>query len=71
MTHDAHTQRRIEALKEGRIQWGHDGTHHGTGTTECPTERHHHHDVYCAMPTAYEMAMAGVQMPDGGWHTRR
>lgn len=28
-------------------QRGHDGTHCGIGTPECPRERHHHHDDRC------------------------
>ena len=31
-------------------QWGHDGTHRGIGSSECPRERHHHHDERCQKP---------------------
>lgn len=31
-------------------QYGHDGTHHGTGAPNCSTGLHHHHDERCAFP---------------------
>lgn len=62
---------RIEALKRGRLQWGHDGRHHGRyGDPDCPRELHHHHDDYCELPTLGEVAAAGVEVPEGGWHSR-
>lgn len=63
-------ERRIEALRDGRIQWGHAGTHHGTGAPDCPRERHHHHDDYCRLPYPVEVYAAGVTMPEGGWRSR-
>jgi hypothetical protein len=26
--------------------------------------------LFCKMPTAQEMNLAGVEMPEGGWHQR-
>jgi hypothetical protein len=62
---------RIEALKQGRTDWGCQGRHHGNGTPECPRELHHHHDDFCRRPTAQEMTAAGVTMPENGWRSRR
>lgn len=61
---------RIAALRAGHVQWGHAGTHHGTGTAECPRERHHHHDRFCRTPSPWELAEAGVEIPEGGWRSR-
>lgn len=62
---------RIEALREGRIQWGHAGRHHGNGSPDCPRSLHHHHDAFCKMPTPAEMAAAGLnEIPEGGWRSR-
>jgi hypothetical protein len=36
--------RRIERLRRGDWQFGHQGRHNGVGTEECPRELHHHHD---------------------------
>lgn len=53
---------RVEALRRGQDQWGHDGAHHGRqGDPECPAYLHHHHDYRCALPTRDECAAAGVQ----------
>lgn len=61
---------RIEALRGGRLQWGHAGLHNGTGAPDCPRPRHHHHDAFCKKPTAMECSIAGVTEPEGGWHSR-
>jgi len=61
---------RQAARKAGRNQWGHSGSHHGTGTEECPTWRHHHHDAFCTVPGPGECERAGVKIPKGGWSTR-
>ena len=61
---------RIEALKRGRTQWGHQGRHHGNGSPDCPRELHHHHDDFCQLPYPAEIAAAGVEVPEGGWHSR-
>lgn len=54
--------RRVEALRNGCTQWGHDGAHHGTsGDPTCPSFLHHHHDDRCALPTRRECEMAGVE----------
>ncbi|MGE5612659.1 MAG: hypothetical protein ACM3UO_00090 [Bacillota bacterium] len=66
---EARTMRRVERLKQ-TLQWGHNGRHHGNGSPDCPRELHHHCDDYCALPTPTECRLAGVQMPEGGWHRR-
>lgn len=60
--------RRIVALKAGRLQWGHDGMHHGNGSPDCPRELHHHHDEFCKLPTPQECRIAGVT--ETQWHSR-
>jgi hypothetical protein len=42
-------------------QFGHDGSHIGNGTPGCPRTRHHHHDIYCAMPSDSELQLAGLK----------
>lgn len=57
------SQMRIEALKQGRDQFGHGGTHKGFGSAGepgCPKWSHHHHDPYCQMPSKAECEAAGV-----------
>jgi hypothetical protein len=61
---------RIEALRRGRLQWGHGGFHHGNGAPDCPRGLHHHHDEFCDLPTPMEVRKAGVSVPKGGWHSR-
>lgn len=62
--------RRIDALKRGEVQWGHQGRHNGVGTKECPKELHHHHDFRCKLPTPLELFTANVKEPDNGWQSR-
>lgn len=49
--------RRIQA--EPYPQFGHEGTHRGSGSPDCPRERHHHHDEFCSPPTLSEWREAG------------
>lgn len=53
-------QKRIDALKRGRTQWGHHGRHEGDGTPDCPRGWHHHEDEFCEYPTLEECLEAGV-----------
>lgn len=69
---------RVDALKRGRTDWGCDGSHRGKytarqiarGAPNCPRELHHHHDAFCAEPSAMELRLAGVEEPVGGWGSR-
>jgi hypothetical protein len=64
-------RKRIEALQRGRDRWGCGGTHKGRGPKGlCPPYEHHHHDDFCALPTAEELEEAGVKMPVHGWYSR-
>lgn len=67
---EAYSQRRIDALKRGRDQWGHGGRHRGNGAPDCPRTLHHHHDEFCMLPLPSECALAGVTAPEGGWRSR-
>jgi len=51
---------RVTRLKNGDWSFGHAGTHEGNGTEDCPAEPHHHHDIFCADPTFYELHLAGI-----------
>lgn len=51
---------RVEFLRRGETQWGHDGRHSGDGSPGCPRQYHHHHDVRCDWPTRAECEEAGV-----------
>jgi hypothetical protein len=51
-------------LKTGNWQFGHGGSHHGTGTEECPRELHHHCDMFCDEPTKQELRRAGINPKD-------
>jgi hypothetical protein len=56
--------RRIERLRRGDWQFGHQGRHNGVGTEECPRELHHHHDEFCDSPTDVELRAAGIEPED-------
>lgn len=63
---------RIELLRRGETQWGHDGRHNGSGRDDCPRWLHHHHDIRCEYPTLLECDEAGVEYrPPGQWGSRR
>lgn len=51
---------RIERLKRGNWQFGHDGMHGGIGTDDCPIELHHHCDIFCKRPSKLELIEAGI-----------
>lgn len=51
---------RIIRLRNGDWSFGHGGTHHGVGTEECPTKRHHHCDDFCSSPSSLELMEAGI-----------
>jgi hypothetical protein len=57
------TTSRILRLKNGDWSFGHNGTHHGIGTKDCPERLHHHHDAFCKPPTPFELMAAGID-PD-------
>lgn len=54
---------RIQKLKRGDLGFGCRGMHHGNGSPDCPRRLHHHHDIFCALPTDEELREAGVD-PD-------
>jgi hypothetical protein len=54
--------RRIKRLRAGDWSFGHDGMHNGVGTIDCPYLSHHHHDVYCDLPTIDEVLAAGIDL---------
>lgn len=76
--------RRIEALKAGKTDWGHGGSTVVVLTPELEADpnvvildfrpkhraRVHFHDDFCAYPVPLEMALAGVTMPEDGWRQR-
>lgn len=53
-------RKRVELLQRGRTQWGHGGSHFGTGKDGCPPTYHHHCDDLCTYPTPLECKDAGV-----------
>ena len=61
---------RIARLKMGNWQFGHHGMHRGVGTKDCPKERHHHHDLFCATPTVFELQQAGIDPAEFRARTR-
>lgn len=58
---------RIERLKMGDWSFGHDGI----GTDECPKWPHHHHDIFCKLPTVDELQAAGINPNDFKARSRR
>lgn len=54
------TQVRVERLESGDYRFGCTVTHRGQGTSYCPLEPHHHHDVFCKTPTKAELEAAGI-----------
>ena len=50
----------VMRLKSGNWSFGHGGSHHGVGTSDCPYRQHHHHDEFCQMPTDEELKEAGI-----------
>jgi uncharacterized protein YlaI len=40
------------------------GMHNGIGTLDCPHRLHHHHNVFCVMPTEEELFEADVTMEE-------
>lgn len=57
-------QARIDRLRRGNWQFGHDGRHHGNGSPECPLALHHHHDEFCSLPAPYELFEAGISLKE-------
>ena len=51
---------RIRRLREHNFGFGCRGMHNGRGTLDCPHKLHHHHDIFCALPTEDELLEAGV-----------
>jgi hypothetical protein len=55
-------KRRIDRLEFGNQQFGHAGSHYGTGTANCPLRPHHHCDAFCELPDINEIIMAGLDV---------
>jgi hypothetical protein len=62
---------RVARLKSGDMSFGHQGTHMGVGTEDCPHDRHHHHDEVCRMPTKLELQEAEIDPNEFKARTRR
>lgn len=55
-------ERRAERIHKSG-QFGCDGRHKGSGSPDCPRRLHHHHDMFCDIPSPAELMLAGVD-PD-------